>query len=172
MKRYKARYPMVFPILDTKENTIKLVKYFEENKIDLNRPNRILFKSKKDHASAVCLAILLSLKKFPSLVYMNSYDLVDIYLQKHEVYESLSSVKSDIFFMTRGYGELPNVQQMNMINYMINQYRAKTVFFYLKGRDTELECMAKDNNFKEIDIDSILGCKDTMTTSTYDDNLF
>lgn len=147
LKKYRARYDL-FPINDTKDNQIKLIQNIKPNR-------RVLYLSKDNHLNSTILSALMNLDGFPSMIKLNTYDLVEIYLGHSDKYESLSYIDSDILCLYHGYGELPNSQLNNLIKFMLNK-PFKYIWFYLKGSDSEIEYLVKNEGFEVVNIDNIL----------------
>lgn len=150
LNKYKARYD-IFPINDSKNNQIKLINYFRENKLS----NRVILNSSGNHVNSSLFAILSTFPKFPIMIKLNSYELVEIFLGNHPNYESLMDVNSDILCIYHGFGELPNNQLNNLIIHMCSK-NFKYIIFYLKGKDNVVSSL-NNLGFKEINLDSVLG---------------
>lgn len=165
LDKCQIRYKCLLPLLDTRDNLKRLVEYFKSSPIDLSQPNRILIKSKNDHVRSSFFSLLMTQKRYFYIQYMRTYRLVDIFLGQDEEFVNLTSLEAEVLFLYR-YQEIPNKQLINMISYVVEQYRQKSIVFYLRGSDSELESLLKDEYFKVIDLDLILGQSKQISNST------
>ena len=163
LKKYKARYNNLFPLNDTKENFIKIFNLFKGKEI----PKKCLFICSSNHINITFLSLLMLKKSFVKFEKFNSYDFVDIYLQRHEGYMALSHINLDVIGITNGLGEMPNAQLINMTRYVVNRDSIKNVWFYQVGRDFQMESMLKQEGFYTMNLDTLFPIPKIVPDSSY-----
>lgn len=162
LSKIRARYN-IFPLEDSKENLLKIFNFLKNKDI----PDKCLFKCSSDHANITFLALLMLQDKYIKMEKFNSYDFVDIYLQRHEGYLALSHIKLDAIGITNGYGEMPNAQLINMTRYIINRRDIKKFWFYQRGYDYKMESMLKEEGFYTLNLDALFGKSSKVPNSDY-----
>ena len=163
LKKYKSRYNSLFPLKDTKENFIKVFNLFKGKEI----PNKCLFKCSTNHANIVFLSLLMLRGNKPRFEKFNTFDFIDIYLQRSESYMALSHITSPILAITNGFGEMPNAQLINMTRYVLERDTVTDVWFYQRGDDYPMEKMLREEGFYVMNLDSLFPAPRIVPDNSY-----
>ena len=163
LKKYKSRYNSLFPLKDTKENFIKVFNLFKGKEI----PNKCLFICSSNHINITFLSLLMLRGDKPKFEKFNTYDFIDIYLQRREDYTSLAQIHPEVIGITNGLAELPNNQLINYTRYVLNRDSIKDIWFYQIGRDYPMESMLKQEGFYIMYLDSLFGKPKIIPDNSY-----
>ena len=163
LEKYRARYNNLFPLNDSKDNFLKIFKFFKGKDI----PKKCLFKCSSNHTNIVYLSLLMLREGYPKMEKFNTFDFIDIYLQRSESYMALSHINSPVLAITNGFGELPNAQLINMTRFVIERNNDSDIWFYQRGVDYPMEKMLKEEGFYTLDLDYIFPKPSIMPDSSY-----
>lgn len=87
----------------------------------------------------VALSLVLKDKKFQSYVFMNAYELLDIYLGNKEEFSCISDITASLAIVYLGYSEFENKRQSDVIEQFIDIQRVNHRAFHLLFRGSSIE---------------------------------
>lgn len=75
----------------------------------------------------------------PSYTIMNSYELVEIYLEKHPAYKSYLEINYDCLVILHGYSEMENKRSEELLLQLLDNYRRMNKFVVFATRVSILQ---------------------------------
>lgn len=120
--KFISRYPEIETRLKSRPlhgNDIELIKYVvnllntKYNGNDIKRP--IIFTHTGDSWHLIMIALLIYGKRLITCTTLNAYELINIYLDKNEDYQSINQINTDLSFIYLGYSEFDNKRQSDII---------------------------------------------------------
>ena len=120
--KFISRYPEIETRLKSRPldgNDIELIKYVvnllntKYNGEQIKRP--IIFTHTGDSWHLIMIALLIYGKRLITCTTLNAYELINIYLDKNEDYQSINQINTDLSFIYLGYSEFDNKRQSDII---------------------------------------------------------
>ena len=132
--RLKAHYPDIvrFENFDVK----KLMKVYDQLK---EVKDFAIVQYQEDMLNYVAMALVLLNGKYESYVFMNAYELIDIYLGNKEEFKCLSDIECQMAIVYMGYNEFENKRQADVLEQLMQLQRVEKKKFYLLYRGTAVE---------------------------------
>lgn len=133
--RFMLKYPVIFKGRKFENNKFKEIwKEICRQTEDGKDSDFVLamYKSDNDIIHYVFMALFLRLNKQPSEIKIfNVYELLQIYFNNHELYNSILEVQGKIIVVTLGYGEFFNRRYGDFIIHLMEIQKSRACKFWL-----------------------------------------
>lgn len=149
VRKLKAYFPYVHLDKVRKVSVKEAMKYAESLPIGKNLS--IVTDVKEESLNLILLFYLLRVGS-PSYHIMNSYELVEIYLEHHPEFKSILEISYDYLIVLYGYNEMANRRQEDLLLQLFDHYRRldkKIIFVSRSGGQslTQLPRYIMDNQW-------------------------
>jgi len=161
MRRFRAKYPFLFPIPSPPEEERQKIKRLITDEVTGSN----IFVSGTDDYLKYCVAqLIIQHGEYIDVTMMNAYRLIYILVGEDEDYPNLNEVKTPNLVIYLGYAELQNKRQGDVIEqiFEIQRVRGHRLWLYYKGSYTVFQNkypilvdMIDKYNFTHIDLDSV-----------------
>jgi len=103
--------------------------------------------------------LLIRRARFDSFKVMNVYELIEVFLGKHDDADSIFKLNDSVLMLTNGFQEMENRRQEDLILQTLENRRrsGKVTWFYNRGRSNPLKLVdsfLRENGFEVVDIDA------------------
>ena len=95
---------------------------------------RLSFDVSEDIVKSIILSFCITKKSKP-FVLLNIYELIEIFLSKHPVYNSFFDIKTPLCILLQGYAEFRNVRQFEFVLQFLNILREETDVLYISREE-------------------------------------
>lgn len=148
--RFKTHYSVLFPV-KVDENIKKNSEYIKEAVGEVKKEENLLIICEKDYMKLSYISALLSLGKFVAFKLLNSYELIEIFLdRKIDKYTSILDIDDELIGLTMGYSEPENKRQEDLLCQFLEERSTKKLPVWVFFRGNEAELRKKYKEFYEV----------------------